>query len=127
MSTRYLPTPLTDAYFSEFNREQIHSKIISAVQAKMGQTIDRQSDQDLQVLMKRVYVNMSRSQYDDIRSQIEAMNAQVVKEAVVTISSGVSQQILYMRDISSLHRPMDAPANTSTYGNKIPDNTKIAF
>lgn len=127
MSTRYLPTPLTDAYFSEFNREQIHSKIITSVQAKTGQAIGRQNDDDLQVLMKRVYVNLARNQYDNIRPQIDAMNTQVVKEATVTIASGVLQQMAYMRDISSNPVPLDAPKSTSTYGNKIPDNTKIAF
>ena len=127
MSTRYLPTPLTDAYFSEFNREQIHSQIVLSVQAKTGQQIDRQNDQDLQVLMKRVYVNMARNQYDNIRSQIDAMNAQVVKEATATIASGVMQQLAYMRDITAIPVPMDAPVSTSTHGNKMPDNTKIAF
>jgi hypothetical protein len=127
MSTRFLPTPLTDAYFSEFNREQIHSQIVTSVQAKTGQQIDRQNDQDLQVLMKRVYVNMARNQYANIRSQIDAMNAQVVKEATATIASGVMQQLAYIRDISANPVPMDAPVSTSTYGNKMPDNTKIAF
>lgn len=127
MSTRYLPTPLTDGFFSEFNREQIHSKIISAVQAKTGQTIDRQSDTDLQVLMKKVYVSMARNQYDNIRPQIEAMNAQVVKEATAMIATGVVQQMLYLNDISKNPVPLDAPVSTSTYGNKMPDNTKIAF
>ena len=127
MSTRFLPTPLTDAYFSEFNREQIHSQIISSVQAKTGQTIDRQNDQDLQVLMKKVYTQMARNQYDNIRPQIEAMNVQVVKEAVPMIVTGVNQHILYMRDISANPVPLDMPKSTSTYGNKMPYNSKIAF
>lgn len=127
MSTRFLPTPLTDAYFSDFNREQIHSQIISSVQAKTGQVIDKQNDQDLQVLMKKVYASMARNQYENLRLQIDTMNAQVVKEATGMIASGVTQQMAYLRDINALPVPMPAPANTSTYGNKIPDNTKIAF
>jgi hypothetical protein len=122
-----LPTPLTDAFFSDFNREQIHNGIIASVQAKTGVAIERQNDADLQALMKRVWTNMSRDQYGDIRGQVSAMNAQVVKEATATVTTGVLQQLVYLRDISSNPVPMAAPVSTSTYGNKMPYNSKIAF
>lgn len=127
MSTRLLPTPLTDAFFSDFNREQIHGAIINSVQKKTGVTIERQNDADLQALMKRVWANMSRNQYSDIRDQVSAMNAQVVKEATATVTTGVLQQLVYLRDISSNPVPLAAPVSTSTYGNKMPYNSKIAF
>ena len=127
MSTRLLPTPLTDAFFSDFNREQIHNSIIQSVQAKTGMKIERQNDADLQALMKRVYTNMSRDPYSDVRGQVNAMNAQVAKEATATVSTGVLQQLVYLRDISSNPVPMAAPVSTSTYGNKMPYNSKIAF
>ena len=127
MSTRLLPTPLTDAYFSDFNRETIHSKIISAIKNKTGITIEKQNDMDLQALMKRVYTNMARDQYTDIRTQVAAMNDQVVREATDTISTGVLQQLVYLRDIAQNPTPLSAPISTSTYGNKIPYNTKIGF
>ena len=127
MSTRLLPTPLTDAFFSDFNREQIHNYIIQSVQAKTGLKIERQNDADLQALMKRVYTNMARDPYSDVRGQVAAMNAQVVKEATATVSTGVLQQLVYLRDISSNPVPMAAPVSTSTYGNKMPYNSKIAF
>ena len=127
MSTRLLPTPLTDAFFSDFNREQIHNGIISSIQAKTGIAIERQNDSDLQALMKRVYTNMARNPYGDVREQVTAMNAQVIKEATATVSTGVLQQIVYLRDISTNPVPLPAPASTSTYGNKLPYNTKIAF
>lgn len=127
MSTRLLPTPLTDAFFSEFNREQIHRAIIDSVQAKTGVRIERQNDADLQALMKRVYTNMARDPYSDVRGQVAAMNAQVAKEATATVSTGVLQQLVYLRDISSNPVPLAAPVSTSTYGNKMPYNSKIAF
>ena len=127
MSTRLLPTPLTDAFFSDFNREQIHNIIIDSVQAKTGLKIDRQNDADLQALMKRVYTNMSRDPYSDVRGQVDAMNKQTVKEATATVSTGVLQQLVYLRDISSNPVPLAAPVSTSTYGNKMPYNSKIAF
>lgn len=127
MSTRLLPSPLTDAFFSDFNREQIHNQIISTVKAKTGVAIERQNDADLQALMKRVYTNMARNPYINVRPQVDAMNAQVVKEATATVSTGVLQQLVYLRDISANPIPLPAPMSTSTYGNKLPYNTKIAF
>jgi hypothetical protein len=127
MSTRLLPTPLTDAFFSDFNREQIHNAIIQSVQAKTGLQIERQNDADLQALMKRVYTNMSRDPYNDVRGQVGAMNTQVAKEATATVSTGVLQQLVYLRDISSNPVPLATPVSTSTYGNKMPYNSKIAF
>ena len=127
MSTRLLPTPLTDAFFSDFNREQIHNAIIQSVQAKTGLKIERQNDADLQALMKRVYTNMARDPYSDVRGQVAAMNTQVAKEATATVSTGVLQQLVYLRDISSNPVPLAAPVSTSTYGNKMPYNSKIAF
>jgi len=127
MSTRLLPTPLSDAFFSEFNREQVHAMIIDSVQSKTGVRIERQNDADLQALMKRVWANMSRDQYRDVRGQVSAMNLQTVKEATATVSTGVLQQLVYLRDISSNPVPLAAPVSTSTYGNKMPYNSKIAF
>lgn len=127
MSTRLLPTPLTDAFFSDFNRAQIHNSIIDSVQAKTGLRIERQNDADLQALMKRIYTNMARDPYSDVRGQVDAMNRQVAKEATATVSTGVLQQLVYLRDISSNPVPLPAPVSTSTYGNKLPYNSKIAF
>jgi hypothetical protein len=55
------------------------------------------------------------------------MNTQVAKEATATVSTGVLQQLVYLRDISSNPGPLAAPVSTSTYGNKMPYNSKIAF
>ena len=127
MSTRYLPTPLSDAFFSDFNRETIHSDIIQSIRTKTGYTIEKQNDADLQALMKRVYVNLMADPYVDVRGQVANMNKRVVQEATQTISTGVLQQLMYLKDISQNPVPLDAPVSTSTYGNKIPDNTKFAF
>jgi hypothetical protein len=77
--------------------------------------------------MKRVWANMARDFYNDVRGQVSAMNSQVVREATATVSTGVLQQLVYLRDISSNPVPLPAPMSTSTYGNKLPYNTKIAF
>jgi hypothetical protein len=127
MATRLLPAPLSDAFFSEFNRETLHRSIIDAFKTKTGHTIERQNDSDLQALMRRVYADIARDPYNRVREQVDAMNARVIKEASATISTGVLQQLVYMRDITSNPIPLPSPISTSTYGNKLPYNTKVTL
>jgi Family of unknown function (DUF5761) len=126
-SRAVLRTPLSDAYFSDFNREALHGAIIKSVQDKFGYTIDRQNDTDLQALMRRVYVNIVRDPYVDVKSQVSRMNDRVVREATDTVSTGILQQIVYLRDISTNPVPLPTPISTSTYGNKLPYNTKVTL
>jgi hypothetical protein len=124
---RSLPTPLSNAYFSDFNREYLHEAVIRAMKDKTGYTIDRQNDSDLQALMRRVWTNLSGDPYTDVRNQVAKMNDRVVKEASETISTGLLQQIVYLRDISRNPVPLETPVSTSTYGNKIPSNFKFGI
>jgi hypothetical protein len=127
MATKYLPTPLDGAFFSDFNREQLHQAIIQRIKASTGYVIDRQNDADLQSLMKKVFVNMRGDPYTNVKGQLDAMNRAIVTEACQTIESGVLQQLVYLRDISANPVPELRPTSTSTYGNKLPQNFKFGF
>lgn len=127
MASKYLPSPLADAFFSDFNKETIQDQIASAIRDKTGVELQRQSYSDLDALMKRVYVNMKKDTYSNVRQQVDDMNARVTEEATGTISTGLLQQIVYLRDISRNAVPLEVPVSTSTYGNKIPSNFKIGF
>ena len=127
MATRNWRNPLSDAFFSEFNRQTIHEGIIREIQKKTGYTIEKQNDADLQALMKRVYVNLMADPYVDIRGQVEHMNETVIEEATGTISTGMLQQLLFMRDISTNPVPLQPPVSTSTYGNKLGARPPIGF
>jgi hypothetical protein len=121
------PSPLSDAFLSDFNRETIHSNIISSAKAKTGVTIAKQNDMDLQALMRSVYTDLVKNPNNNVREQVAAMNAEVVKRALLPISTGVLQQAIYLRDIGSQPVPMASPVSTSTYGNKIPSNYKFGI
>ena len=125
MSTKLQPSPLTDAFFSEFNRGLLQRSMQAEIKARTGYAIDTQNDADLQALMKRVYVNMAVDPFTDVRGQIDRMNAVVVREATATITTGVLQHMVYLRDIASNPVPLAPPLNTSTYGMKLPYNFKI--
>ena len=77
--------------------------------------------------MKTVWANKRRDTFSDVRNQVSLLNASVVKEATATISTGLLQQLVYLRDISQNPVPLEVPTSTSTYGNKIPINNKFGI
>ena len=127
MASKYLPSPLADAYFSDFNKESIQDQIIQKIKDESGVEIQRQSYAALDSLMKTVWANKRRDTFSDVRNQVSLLNAAVVKEATATISTGLLQQLVYLRDISQNPVPLEVPTSTSTYGNKIPINNKYGI
>jgi len=127
MATRIEPTPLSNSYFSDFNRESVHLEIIEEARKRTGYVIDRQSDGDLQAYMKAVYVNMMRDPFQNVKGQLEAMNNAVVTQAMRDVLPGVLQQLIYLRDSSTLPAPLINAQNTSTRGMKMGQNNKFAF
>jgi membrane carboxypeptidase/penicillin-binding protein len=127
MSTRFLPTPLSNAFFSDFNRETIHNNLISKIKDETGYVIDRQNDADIQGLMRKVYVNMAGNEYDNVKNNVGTMNSKVIDEASQFVLTGVLQQIVYLQDISTNPVPLSMPVSTSTYGNKLPINDRYGI
>lgn len=125
MSNKVFPGPLSDAYFSPFNREYLHGAIVRNVKSKTGMTIDRQSDPDLQALMRSVYNHMMSD--PNSKTDVSKMNDIVVREATKTISTGILQQLSYMDYITKGVKPLELPVSTSTHGNKMPSNNIYGF
>ena len=101
--------------------------IIDEARKRTGYVIDRQNDADLQAYMKSVYVNMMRDPFQNVKGQLEAMNSAVVTQAMRDVLPGVLQQLIYLRDSSTLPSPLINAQNTSTRGMKMGQNNKFAF
>jgi hypothetical protein len=115
---RMVDTPLSSLYFSEFNYNAIQNTIRSTFKSKTGIAIDYQSRSDVVALMRMVFINNSYDPYGNLPSQVQLMNSIVVKTAVSQISTGVSQYIGYIRDISTPLTPEPRPVSTSYYGER---------
>jgi hypothetical protein len=122
-----LPTALGNAFFSEFNRASIQQSICSTIKEQTGYDLDPQNEGEVQSLMRVVYTDLVSNPNTNVRSQVSAMNAEVIKRATATISTGMLQQLVYLRDISENPVPLPIPVTTSTYGNKLPSNFKFGI
>ena len=124
-SIKQTPTPLNALYFSEFNTHLIQRAIRQTFKNETGVSIDYQNKDDLFSIMRVVFINNAGSHTVAVNEQVKFMNSMVIKTALGQVRSGVAQYMGYMRDIDTMAVPPDPPANTSTYGNKIPINDKI--
>jgi len=122
---RVPPSPLSDAFFSPFNREYLHGAIVRNIKTKTGMAIDRQNDADLSSLMHGVYRVMMAD--PESKTQVAQMNDIVVREATKTIQTGILQQLAYYDRITKSPVPLSMPVSTSTYGNKMSGNDKYGF
>ena len=120
-------TPLSITFYSKQNISRIQQGISQAIMSETGQRVGPQNPSDLFILMQTVYAKNFRDPYSDIERQISNINSECVKEAVQIMKPRIAQFIIYTKNIDKLPPPPEWPGNTSTYGKKLPFNTKIGF
>jgi hypothetical protein len=120
-------TPLNTLFFSDFNKNLLQRGIRQAFRNKTGIAIDYQNADDLQGIMRMVFINNSGDHYSRVNEQVKELNTRVITTAISQIQTGVSQYIAYAKDIDTISTPLDQPVNTSTVGKKIGYNDKIGL
>ena len=118
-SIKQCQTPLNTLFFSEFNTNLIQRAIRQQFKNETGISIDYQNEDDIFAIMRVVFINNASEHYKNVNVQVKFMNEMVMKTALSQIKTGVSQYVSYVRDIDTLSMPIDRPANTSTFGNKL--------
>ena len=126
-SLKQCETPLNTLFFSSFNVNLVQRAIRQDFKNKTGISIDYQNEDDLFSIMRVVFINNSGDHHTRVNEQVKMMNTMVIKTAVSQIQSGVSQYMGYVHDMDRGLEPIDRPENTSTFGNKIGKNNKIAI
>jgi hypothetical protein len=116
---RQTSSPLGDLFFSDFNFQVIQNMIRKTIMDKTGIAIDYQKRDDVLTLMRMVFINNSSDPYGDLPNQIKLMNGIVVNTAASQISTGISQYVGYIRDISTPTVPEPRPISTSLYGERM--------
>lgn len=112
---------LSDVFFSQDNIEALQSGIRYMVykQSNGRFTIGRQSDQELKIIMKAVY--LQNAKHDPSRSSIAQardLNKLILEYSVPNIVSNLQQYEQYRMDISTLPVPIDRSSFISNKGTK---------
>ena len=113
-------TKLVEAFFSNENLNIIQNALRYKVwvQSNHNALISRQSEDELIAVMRATYLQYGKNQPDDIRGQIEDLNAQVVSQIVPKILSEVTGHLLYLKDKFGGLTPLPQPVNVNNAGTR---------
>lgn len=115
------PTPLSDLFFSPANVEALHQGIRYKAYVQTGSVIGRQSDSELRIYMRAVFLTEARFLSKDLLGQVRVLNASVLKQTVPNIVGNFQQHEAYKKDVSRLPTPFPKAVSTSGAGSKIID------
>lgn len=107
---------LARAFFSSSNIATIQRDLKKIIFRKTGYTIGKQSDEQIGIVMRAMYVLHARHGTLNVPSEVQRLNAIVLSELVPQVGTGISQYLGYVRDASRLPAPMDRAKNMSIKG-----------
>lgn len=111
---------LNQLFFSKKNMEIIQNMIRHNVYERSEKkfVIGRQSDIELEIIMRSIYLQHSPNLPDKIKEQIQYLNNLVNDWCVEQIIPEVQQYIGYIKEIEFMPIPIDLPLNLSSKGSR---------
>ena len=113
--------PTTDLYFSSKNFNALHEEIINRVKTITGNTISRQSDYDLLLVMRSIYLQFSNNDPTNVIGEVRWLNRKVLEFVIPNIISNMSQYLKYIAEVGKNPTPLSYGQNVSIRGTKTPE------
>ena len=120
MHYRQTGSELSTQFFSVANTERLHKMIVEQVQMKSGgkYKIDRQSDEDLFLIMRSYYLQYARNDPENVGAELDSLNYRVVAYASDRIMVEIEAYKYYRKDQENFPDPIAAPINVNVYGTR---------
>lgn len=118
----YETNALQDAFFSSGNIAYLHKNIIQNVKSQTKNIIKQQSDVNLQIIMKSIYLQFGKNNDGQIKNQIKLLNETVLEYCVKDIISNMGLYLEYKNRVSTMPVPLERPKNVSITGTKSKKN-----
>ena len=111
---------LNQTFFSKDNINIIQNNIRYRVwkQSNHQFTISNQSETQLEIIMRSIYLQYSKNLTNNIKEQVEELNDMVVTEGVPNIMSNIKQYLGYKQNLETGPAFMEHPQNVSNAGSK---------
>ena len=111
---------LSDTFFSKNNIDKIQLLIIQKVYNDSDNrfTINKQSEQELLIIMKSYYLQYSKNLSVNIDKQINVLNSMVVDWSANNIITNIEQYIIYKKSCSTLPMPLERAQLPTQKGTK---------
>ena len=125
-----IETPLSRAFFSKENINEIQVDIIDAIKEETKINITHQDESQLLTLMRNVLNTEGESgtsifhESMPVEHKMVRLNRKVIRSAVENIKKGITSYLKYVRDASSLPVPIPR-AQLSTKDNSMELTTRF--
>lgn len=122
---------IPNIFFSDENINIINNNLIYAVYKNTNNEykIKPQSNEQLLIVMRYVFLEYARHLPYDITGQVKALNTHVVNEILPNVITNAQQHIGYLKDIKKIREPVPLPLSTKHSFNNtfklLPSITKI--
>lgn len=118
----YEKNELQEVFFNSKNVSFLHNEIIKRVGDKTNKTIKKQSDVNLKIIMKSVYLQYGKNNKNDIIKQVKGLNEEVLRYCVEDVISNMNLYLEYKTRVSTMPVPLEHPKNVSVTGTKSKKN-----
>jgi hypothetical protein len=112
-ATKYIfqPSELSNAYFSKENINKVHNDIKKKVYelSQHKYVIDDQDTDVLKVIMRSIFLQYSKFQFENIKKQIDHLNSMVIEYSSNNIFGEIHGYLKYKEDASNMYTLMDRP------------------
>jgi len=104
-------TGLSEVYFSPYNMNLLQSAIRYGVNIKTDKIIDKQSPNELSVVMRSIYLQNGNPMVSskNIKNEVLKLNDMVIDYCVENISTNVRQYKGYIKKLTTLPVPINRP------------------
>lgn len=118
----HITTDISDIFFSKINIDVLQEAIRYQVYIKSSNKhiIDRQSDTDLKVIMRAIYLENTQHtlKKTEVLNEVKRLNSLVINFCVPRIIQEINMYIRYKNDISHLPVPLERGEFSSSKGTK---------
>jgi hypothetical protein len=104
---------LSTLFFHPQNIDTIQTELRYRVYQTTGVLVGRQSETELLIVMRSVYLQESRNLPGRYTEQIKELNEKVLEYCVKNVSSNALQYQQYIQDASTMPVPMAHPISTN--------------
>jgi hypothetical protein len=114
-------TALNELFFSPLNVEALQQGIRNVVAERSNgdYIVGKQSEVELQVVMRAIYLQEARHLRTEIVAQVRELNAKVLEFCVPRIMEEIRMYRYYKNDVSKLPTPLDRGSFVSSKGTRV--------
>ena len=119
MTGTFKSTKLSDVFYSQSNIDFLQNSMIQGVfKVSNGVKIDKQSEDELLIIMRSMFLQHSKNLNTNIQEQIFVLNGYVLDYCIPNINGNIKQYNGYIHDITKKKDIMEMPQFVNTKGDK---------